>query len=406
MTELWWLMIGSIRVRLTGADPERTLRMLTRMHRLEGIDRSSDLTVEFTAAQWDWKDIEDTAKRNGDKVVILFRRGLPKLLRSWLEVPVITVTILLLLGASVWLPSRILFIQIEGNETVPARLILEQAEQCGLYFGSSRGNLRSEQIKNRLLEFVPELSWVGVNTSGCVATISLKERQTEPDAEKSVPGNIVAAVDAVITEITATAGTAMCAPGDAVKSGQVLISGYTDLGLCTHVETAEGEVYGLTRRESEAVIPESTLIPGDETVTVKKYSLLFGKKRINLYSDSGILHTGCGKMTQIRYLRLPGGWTLPVALIEETYTVSELRESGRWEQSAREALTAGAQAQIKQAMIAGQILGMESEFDSGDGGYRLKALYECREMIGKRSSGILTEGDAQDDGENGERGAG
>lgn len=405
MRELWWLFVGTVRVRLTGADPEGTLRGLTQGCRLEQIVRISDLTVEFTASERDWKKIRSAALRKGDQVQLLARNGIPELLRRWKRYPAVVLTAALLVFATMWLPGRILFVRVIGNTTVPARWILEQAAQCGLAFGSSRADLRSEQVKNRLLDAVPELSWVGVNTTGCVATISLRERQTEPEEEQPAPGNIVAGADAVITDLTATAGTALCTPGEAVKAGQVLISGYTDLGFCTHVQAAQGEVYGLTRRGCSAVIPRITLVAEDKGDCVRKFSLLIGKKRINFDSDSGILYAGCGKMTKIRYLCLPGGWILPIALVEEVYTVSRLRQASRWEQSARETLERFSRDVTEQDMIAGQILESESLFDSGNGLYRLETLYQCREMIGRRSSGILTEGDTHD-GKNRERGAG
>lgn len=405
MMDLWWKIGGAVRLRLTGADPERTLRLLSREIRLEQIDRVSALVLEFTIPRWELEKAQRAAERNGDKLEVLTREGLPEVLRSWLHAPVIAATVLVLLASTAFVPSRILFIRVEGNEAVPTHLILERAEQCGLSFGSSRGELRSEQVKNRLLEAVPELSWVGVNTSGCVATIAVRERQIEPEPEPVTPGNIVAVTDAVITELTATAGTPLCSLGDGVKAGQVLISGYTDLGLCTHVEAAEGEVYGMTRREAEVVIPRNTLISGEERAVVKKYSLLIGKNRINFDSDSGILYTGCGKMTQIRTLCLPGGWELPIALVVEIYTVTELNAAERWEQTAGEVLEEASRAQILQAMTAGQILSAETAVSSDEGVFRLTGLYECREMIGRRSSGILTEGDTND-GKIGERGAG
>lgn len=403
--DLWWKIGGSIRLELTGADVERTLGDLSARIRLEDIQWGSALTVEFTVPRWERVRVEAAAKRNGDKVRVVSRDGLPELLRSWLDAPVILAAVVILIAASLWLPSRVLFIRVEGNGTIPERQILEQAEGCGLYFGASRASLRSEQIKNRLLEAMPELSWVGVNTSGCVATISVRERQMEPEPQTLLPGSIVAVADAVVTELTATAGTPVVKVGEAVTAGQVLISGYTDLGLCTHVEAAQGEIYGLTRRETDVVIPAKTLVPGSEAETVKKYGLIIGKKRINFDSDSGILYAGCGKMTQIKVLRLPGGWELPVALVVETYSVTKQTEATRWEQSALETLENMSRAQTLQAMTAGQILREETAFISEDGVHRLTGLYECREMIGRRGSGILTEGDEYD-GENSERGAG
>lgn len=406
MSELWWKITGYVRIRLTAADPERALRELSAECRLQHIQWCSPLSVEFTVNRKDWKTVQSIAGKHGDTVQSLFRGGIPTILQVWFGYPIISVTLLVLLLAGFWIPSRILFIQIEGNSQLPERLILEKAEHCGLYFGCSRGALRSEQIKNRLLTEIPELSWAGVNTSGCVATISVRERQEEPETEAVLPGNIVAVSDAVVTELTVTDGTPLCRVGDAVKKGQVLISGYTDLGLCTHVQPAQGEVYGLTQRTCDAVIPRKTYVTETEPSVIKKYSVIFGKKRINFYSDSGILYTGCGKMTQIRYLRLPGGWVLPVALVEETYTIAKLQTMDRWEQTAQQTMTDLSRMQIFGQLVAGQIIEEKTVFSFDGEVCRLDMLCQCLEMIGRRSDGIRTEGDVQYDGENGERGAG
>lgn len=400
MRELWWKIIGYSRIRITGADLERTLRIASARVRLERMDFLTSLTVECSVSALDLDCMKDIADRNGDKLEVLSRQGFPAVIHRWIRIPVITATVLFLLVLSIALSDRILFIKVQGNLSVPARLILEEASASGLSFGSSREGLRSEQLKNELLSRIPELSWVGVNTEGCVAIISVRERHLEVKPDEGLPGNIVSCADAVVTEITANRGTPLCAAGSAVRKGQVLISGFTDLGLCTHVESAEGEVYGRTRRKIRAVIPEITRIPAEYEGTENKYSILLGKKRINFYSDSGILHPGCGKMTQIRYLELPGGWTLPVALIVDTYTVSTFRDISRWEQDAADVLRNVSDDWVNASMIAGEILQSDFSWTLEDGCYSSESVYECREMIGRRSSGILTEGDIHYDGEN------
>ncbi len=404
MRELWWLIRGSVRLRLTAADPERTLRKLMEKHRLEDVRRVSHLAVEFTVSVDKLNSVTAIGERYGDRVEILERRGFPQIVENWISYPVICLMIGVLIWASLWLPTRILFFRVEGNESIPQQKILEEASACGLYFGASRADVRSEQLKNRLLETFPELSWVGVNTSGSVATITVQERQREPEGKALLPGNIVASIDGLVTALTATTGTPMCSVGEGVRAGQTLISGYTDLGLCTHVEAAQGEIYALTERQIAALLPRETTALREEPETVKKYSLLIGKKRINFYSDSGILYTGCGKMTKIRVLTLPGGWTLPVALIEEIYEVSQTVSTERRPEDAETMLEAAARRELEQQMIAGQIREAETVFSEEDG-FRLTMLCRCHEMIGRRSSGIMTEGDTND-GENGERGTG
>lgn len=406
MKELWWLLRGSLRVRLTCADPERTLRLLSGKIRLEQIIRSDPFTVEFLVSSDSMRTIGKAAERTGDRVEILERRGFPQRIRELCGVPVITGTVLLLLLLSFWIPGRILFFRVEGTERLSERVVLEKAAECGLSFGVSRSAVRSEQIKNRLLQALPELSWVGVNTQGCVATVTVKERQIPVEVTQLPPGNLVAAEDGIITSVTVIKGTPLCQVGDGVREGDILISGYTDLGLCTHVEPAQGEIYAMTRREITAVLPARTGLRSQNGELSRKIALLIGKYRINFYSDSGILHTGCGKMTQIRYLRLPGGWTLPLALVVEEYTGAAVSGTDRPEDEAREALERASLAQVQDRMIAGEILRSERKLESDGAVYRLISLCECHEMIGRRSSGILTEGDTNDDGQNGERGTG
>ena len=309
---------------------------------------------------------------------------------------------MLITAATAFLPGRILHIEVVGNETVPARRILEAAADSGVYFGAARREIRSEQVKNALLEQLPELRWVGVNTGGCRAVISVRVREEQEDEQPAgMPSTIVAACDAMVTDVSTTSGTALCAPGQTVRAGQVLISGYADLGICTRVESARGEVWGLTGRTVTAAVPEEVLAAEPTGQIVEKYSLLLGKKRINFHSDSGILYGTCGKMREVIWLTLPGGWRLPVALVVERYTLTQCAAAQRPDPEML--LKDTAQRTALSDMIAGEIL--LGSYDTAQDGalWHMTAEYECREMIGRLRQGVYLEGDTNDDRENGER---
>lgn len=395
--DLWWRAAGFVRLRLTSADCAARLRALAAEVDLEQIEFQSDLTVEFSVRK---SDLDRVTVRDGEKLEVLEQRGLGELGKRWGRWPVLGAILILITALTVFLPTRILFLRVEGNGEIPDRLILEEAENCGVYFGASRRELRSEQVKNHLLYAIPQLRWAGVNTSGCVATITVSVRSDGEAEEDTTPGSIVALRDAVVTEVNVSAGTALVTPGQAVTAGQTLISGFTDLGITTRADRAAGEVYGLTNRTVRAVLPAETQIRTGEGRTVKKFSLLIGKNRINLYSGSGILHTSCVKMRKINWLTLPGGFRLPVALVEESYELCDLRESPRTGGEA--ALLDAARRTVQDSMIAGEIL-TEDHFW---GENVLEAVFESREMIGRFQPGELLEGETNDDRENGERGAG
>jgi sporulation protein YqfD len=288
-----------------------------------------------------------------------------------------------LLFLILFIPSRVLFIRVEGNRNVPANQILEAAENCGISFGVSRRSVRSERVKNKLLETMPQLQWAGINTKGCVAVVSVRERTSESsDEEEGFVSGIVAVRDGVIQSCTATRGNLLCAPGQAVRKGELLISGFTDCGLTILATSAEGEVFALTRQSACAVTPLTCLKKGSHGPARRKYSLIFGKKRINLWKDSGIWDTSCGRIYSEYYVTLPGGLVLPVAIAVEEIRPVDLQEREILPEEAEVLLKAQLTGYLTGQMIAGQVISRE-EMLSGSGVYKLAGEYVCTEMIGR-----------------------
>lgn len=403
MRDLWWRAAGYVRLRLTSADWAGRLRRLTdagiRLERIEPVD---DLRVEFSLRRQDQQRAAELLSKSGDSLELLGRGGLPEHLKRWAARPLVLLTLVLITAATICLPGQILHIRVEGNGEIPARRILEAAEDCGLRFFARRRSLRSEQVKNALLARLPELGWAGVNTSGCQAVIYVRPRDDGAAGEDSAYCDALVAVrDALVTDLTVTGGTGLCVPGQIVRRGQALVSGYTDLGICTRAQSAAGEVWGITGREIRAVVPDKMVKAAPTGEIVKKYSMILGKKRINFYSDSGILYGTCGKMREVIWLTLPGGWELPLGLVTERYDLTQCASASR--ASAAELLSQTAEQALQAEMIAGRILSKTEQVAREGTLWILKAEYECREMIARPRQGLYLEGDTNDDRENGER---
>jgi len=383
--DFWKSLSGMLTVQFTSAVPEKTLDILTRTKiPLSHVVQKNELTYELQIQRRDYKQLSGILQRRGDRLEIVKRSGMYWMLKSLFHRPVLLTTILILLILTFLLPARIFFITVEGNTTIPDRMILSAAEECGIRFGASRKLVRSEKMKNELLSAVPQLQWAGVNTSGCTAVISVRERREEqPRPEERHVRNIIADRDGYVLSTTITGGTPLVFPGDSVTRGQLLISGYTDCGLCIRASRAEGEIFAQTNRTIEAVMPEIFDFVERDSEVLYKFSLILGKKRINLWKDSRISDISCGRMYEEYFVSLPGGFQLPVAICVDRYVCYEIQKSAISQTDAQIQLRAFSDAYLLRQMVAGQILQKQYRFSYSDNLYKLESSCVCTEMIGR-----------------------
>lgn len=405
----WKRAAGIVRAELVSADPEGTLRALGEAGiELDEITPKGALTLEFLLRREDLPAAEALCRKRGDGFRVLGRQGLWYAVWALWERKLLLTGLVFLLGLTILLPTRVLFFRVEGNRAVPTARILWEAERQGLSFGASRRGVRSERVKNALLEAIPKLEWVGVNTQGCTAVISVRERTAPapvPEAKHQV-GNIVAAMDGYILSVTVTQGTGQVQPGQAVKKGEILISGYTDCGICIQAAQAEGEILAQTQRQLEAVTPAQYLRKGKIIGTKRALSLLLGKKRIFFWKDSGILEGSCDRIQKDYPLTLPGRFRLPVSLRVETYETRESTLVKLTDAEASALLEAFAARYLPQQMIAGRIQQTQQTIHRNGDIYRLRGGYLCQEMLGREKREGNGEPNGKTSGQSGERGTG
>lgn len=395
---IWKSLIGLVDVMLTSASPEQMLNLMNDMgiHFL-GVKYVDDLNVLVTVYRHDFPLLRTVAQKRGEAYQIQRQYGVYWTLKRLLYRPVLTFGIALLVLLAMFLPSRVLFVCVDGNETIPANLIIEKAEQCGITFGSSRVLVRSERVKNRLLSAIPQLQWAGINTYGCVAVISVNERQTS-DVKQQTFGNvsgIVAAQDGVIQEMTVYRGNPLCKPGQAVEEGQLLVSAYTDCGILIKAVRADAEITAITHRNLEAAAQLPTQERTAQLASNRKYSVIIGKKLINLYKGSGISDTGCVKIRTQSNLTLPGGFVLPIVLVEERFESYELSEPVQHVAIDHDWLHSFAEEYLQSQMIAGSILKRQVDTMVGVDAVTLSGTYDCLEMIGKMQSEEIIQGNGK-----------
>lgn len=384
------------KVRVTSANIWESIRLLNeRGISVFGVEQEDDLTFSFEVGRKDFLPLKELLERRGDRVVLYQGTTLHAIQQSILHRPVLYSGLLLFFALSLFLPTRILAIQVEGSRSVPVRRILEAADEAGISLFSPCARVRSEKVKNSLLTAIPELQWAGVNTYGSRAVISVRERSASAQAvrDDQTVSSVVAQRDGIIQSVTALRGSVQCREGQAVKKGQVLISGFTDCGICIRAERADGEVYAQTLRTLQAITPSLCQARVQQQRQQRRYSIILGKKQINLWKDSGIWDSTCGRISKEYRLKLPGGVSLPVALTCETLEWYCVEEEAVDEEAAKSGLSSFSQNYLSTQMIAGVITRSDEAVQEEPGIYLLSGQYLCSEMIGRErlENGALDE---------------
>ncbi len=383
---------NEITVEITGADISGFLSALSAKNiPIHNITWKDSLSVTATFSSMHEEYILKKAEKSGTTVKKTHIAPITSYFLQLRSRPLLIFGIALILILTLFLPTRILQVEVTGNHSVADKYIIEAVAQCGVSFGAKRNEIRSEVVKNKLLEMLPQLQWAGVNTYGCRAVISVQEKSSEPkENSKWIISSLVASNDGIISSITATKGNALCSVGQAVKKGQVLISGYWDCGNKIQATKAEGEIFAYTKRDLSVIIPNEFDQKVSNTSNSKNISIIFGKYRINLFQDSGIYTTGCDKMYKEYPIVLPGGFVLPITLAVEyqkgyNETESSLSASNEFENP-----SVIAQNYLLQQMISGKIISKTEKIEQTSSQIQLRGVYHCLEMIGRtRTEEIL-----------------
>lgn len=374
---------NTVQIRMICADiPYAFRRFMADNIAIYEVVSESDLSVVFSVNHRDISKVIKIMHILGADFEVLHQWGIGWVLYQLRCRSLLIACLIVFVIFTVWIPSRIFFIRVQGNQRVSEQSIIQCAESIGLKFGCKRSEIRSETMKNYLIETIPEIDWIGITSSGCVATIEVRENTENSKDTESNAGSMVALCDGIVKSVTVMKGNALCKPGQVVQKGEVLISGYEDCGLIIKHNGAKGEIIADTFRFVQMKTPRN-LLKKQKCIEVKRMiSIRMGKKFINFVKDSGISPAGCDKMYSEKYLTLPGGFELPIGVIQERYSYCETdhvslpEDSYSW-------LTDSAKYYLNTQMMAGEILRENNRTDCIDHTIIFRGEYFCTEQIGK-----------------------
>lgn len=392
MWRVIWFFLGVSRLSITGASPEWCMQRLAKARVAFHFGAKPD---EFTAEVWVLRRDEARAaqliRMGGCDCEVLEHGGFAAVFGGLGKRPVLLVLLAAAIAAAIVVPKFVFFYAVEGNETVPSAQILRELRELGVGFGTYGPSIKPQELKNQMLLRIPKLQWLTVQQSGMCARVVVRERpEKEPVLDRKTPTDVVASRAGVLTRVEAVAGNCLCAPGQAVAGGELLVSAYTDFGFKTQVTAARAEIYAETVRQAVCVLPETKTVKDGRTAARCAVSLLVGRRRISLFG-AAMPERACEKETKIRYLTLPGGFSLPLGIAITRICEYDTREETLRAQNAEKQLLEQVQADAKRDMIAGTVRDCSVRTEQSGGCIRLYASLRCEEMIARMRPASLKE---------------
>ena len=276
--------------------------------------------IGFSVSFWTCRRLQKRCRELGIQITVCERSGLPLFLyRNRLRAGfaiggLIGCLLLFLSGRFVW------HVQVTGNVTLTSDEVVEELRACGFGVGSYIPALDVAKLENRLLLASDRISWASVYVDGTVARVQIIEHVDMPPNEPvSRPANLVATADGQIETLELLRGNCVVTIGQAVKKGELLVSGLYDSNLYGYRYTrAAGRVLARTERAFSVEIPLNDCEKEYGEPKTCEIVVNFFDFSLKIFKNTGNLPLTCDIIEEERICNAWGDYPLPVSLTVQT----------------------------------------------------------------------------------------
>ena len=344
--------------------------------------------TSYTAALFGRRCCEE-----GICVSFLRRGGLPHLIRQYRHRVGIFLGIVLG-GAILLASSRVLWdIRISGNERMTVGQVRAELASSGFHVGIPLSELDVNSMALQIQLDSEQLSWVSINMSGTVAYVEIRERIATPENKPLQPANLVARCEGIIEGVEAYTGNPVVRIGQAVRAGELLVSGvYDSRAVGWRVTRAAGRVLARTEHAFSVEIPLVYEKKEYVGAPICQKTLIFFEKEIKLFKNSSILGASCDKINYVDTFAAGNGVSLPISVRTERYLCYEYRPDTRDHARAEALAYYELECRIAETLSDAMLLRKNITVTVTDDAYLLNCTVQCLEDIAEVREFSVCEG--------------
>ena len=379
-------ILGYVNIEVEGYFIERFINICnSKKIFLWNMKRKHSTIIRVNIGIRDFKRIKEIAKKTKCRVKIQKKRGIPFILHKYKKRKIFAIFFILLIIAVIALSNFIWNIEVKGNNKISAEEIIKDLADDNFKVGTSKTNLNTKNIIDKIRLKRSDLAWMGIEIKGTNAIVKIVEADLKPDIIKEEEYcNIVATKDAMIVKINAQNGTAVIKEGDIVTKGTVLIQGWLE-GQFTGIRYvhANGEV------QAKVWYSQKVSVPLKQTKKIKtgkeenKYSVKINNFEINLpkgvpkFQNYDTIETS-------KKLKLFSDFYLPIEINQKTYQEYEEQEITYSIEEAKELGITQADENLKEQIEEKQVTNKKINAEQIGANIEVEVIYEVLESIGTK----------------------
>ncbi len=380
---------GQVKVKVTGSSLPRFLNVcalngiaLHRMKKVEWNELYCSMSIK------DFRRLRSCMGRTGCRVHIVKRSGLPFTVAVLRPRCVLWGGFIVMLMVCWVLCTHIWCIEAHIDNSLSEAEIMRDLSGLGVKIGARRSALNVGQLRWRMMQLEPNISFLALNIQGNMLTVEARGRtDLDERLDEDAVIKVVASKDGVIKSMRVQNGQPSVKPGDAVKPGDTLISSLippaSEKGSyrLTH---ARGRIEAYTAYHLQvlrALETEKKRYTGKEKT---QYALVIGNKRLNLYFGSGISGATCDKIVETKTAWISESVVFPVSLIVQKYKFYETSPETKDAEDVKLELISRALGGLASGMD-GMITGHTESVTGQDGAAFLEMRVDAAEQIGEEA---------------------
>ncbi|MDQ1912934.1 sporulation protein YqfD [Paenibacillus sp. GD4] len=330
---------GFVKLEVTGSRLERLInRIIEKRMSIWDIRYLDNHRAEMCISIGDFFRLRPLLKETGSRIRIKERLGFPFFLDKLWRRKFFAVGVICFLVGIYLLSSLVWQVRVEGNQTISTDQILQAARQEGIYKYQWKRRLpEPEQLSRQLQSQLPSAAWVGVELQGTHVVIKVVEATIPEKPPLMNPQHLVAAKNAMVTDLFAEKGRPLVKPNMYVRKGDILISGILGDEMNQQTVVAAGYVKGLVWYTPKIEVPLTQKYKVYTGESKKRFYLVFGNRALQITGYGQLGFEQFESLTDRKTLgwrsfALPVGWmhekVMEVQYVEQPIDPKEARAIG------------------------------------------------------------------------------